>query len=518
MWPTFLIVREKYAHTHRTKSRMSRSRPSKNKRKTKKSPARRKKEKRGTHAAPAGQAFGLSFKKKEKALIQRTQRGMRGHAKTPPSPAQKKRGKIPSRPNANQNASGPGDAAFVVLFPYIPLILITIECEPFCAFEPSTAEVAKAEEEEEVVEEKAEVVDWELNVEGRRGPPGSAAVSVSITPTRVWANFPLLFTPPITPPCEEFELVGPKGIEIVLTPTPQPTPPRPPPARGGARGFLVVPPPPPSPNPVPMPSPPAAPRFGSNRVSTPQEKLKRKCHDHAQITTRHTRISTAQTAMLFKFRSKLFKPGGFDRHRNPLYASINPAQIWGLLFAVTSELGSPLAIIMGDLSAVMVGIVNMIIYLRVELQCARPDGSHEILRRWSWFLRRLIGFQDSFTVSDYQFSVLKSKGSALIASICDPIATQREEIQINTASMVSAESSWLLYHPNFHGVHYADPLHFHFTEPSPHTCRVDSVEILISVVHGPQRGAQQARFYLSSNSLYPSFVIVAGLTLERSRF
>ncbi|KAJ7725681.1 hypothetical protein B0H16DRAFT_1593945, partial [Mycena metata] len=49
--------------------------------------------------------------------------------------------------------------------------------------------------------------------------------------------------------------------------------------------------------------------------------------------------------------------------------------IWGLLFAVTSELGSPLAIIMGDLSAVMVGIVNMIIYLRVELQCARPDGS-----------------------------------------------------------------------------------------------------------------------------------------------
>ncbi|KAJ7726239.1 hypothetical protein B0H16DRAFT_1593118, partial [Mycena metata] len=48
--------------------------------------------------------------------------------------------------------------------------------------------------------------------------------------------------------------------------------------------------------------------------------------------------------------------------------------IWGLLFAVTSELGSPLQIIMGDLSAVMVGIVNMIIYLRVELQCARPDG------------------------------------------------------------------------------------------------------------------------------------------------
>ncbi|KAJ7725675.1 hypothetical protein B0H16DRAFT_1593925, partial [Mycena metata] len=48
--------------------------------------------------------------------------------------------------------------------------------------------------------------------------------------------------------------------------------------------------------------------------------------------------------------------------------------IWVLLFAVTSELGSPLHI-MGDLSPVMVGIVNMIIYLRVELQCARPYGS-----------------------------------------------------------------------------------------------------------------------------------------------
>ncbi|KAJ7730136.1 hypothetical protein B0H16DRAFT_1585486, partial [Mycena metata] len=49
--------------------------------------------------------------------------------------------------------------------------------------------------------------------------------------------------------------------------------------------------------------------------------------------------------------------------------------IWGLVFAVTSELGSPLQIIVEDLSAVMVGIVNMIIYLRVELQCARPYGS-----------------------------------------------------------------------------------------------------------------------------------------------
>ncbi|KAJ7730121.1 hypothetical protein B0H16DRAFT_1585449, partial [Mycena metata] len=48
--------------------------------------------------------------------------------------------------------------------------------------------------------------------------------------------------------------------------------------------------------------------------------------------------------------------------------------IWVLLFAVTSALGSPLHI-MGDLSPVMVGIVNMIIYLRVELQCARPYGS-----------------------------------------------------------------------------------------------------------------------------------------------
>ncbi|KAJ7726230.1 hypothetical protein B0H16DRAFT_1593082, partial [Mycena metata] len=49
--------------------------------------------------------------------------------------------------------------------------------------------------------------------------------------------------------------------------------------------------------------------------------------------------------------------------------------IWGLLFAVANEFGSPLEIILGELSAVMVGIVNMIIYLRVELQCARPDES-----------------------------------------------------------------------------------------------------------------------------------------------
>ncbi|KAJ7752882.1 hypothetical protein B0H16DRAFT_1459607 [Mycena metata] len=49
--------------------------------------------------------------------------------------------------------------------------------------------------------------------------------------------------------------------------------------------------------------------------------------------------------------------------------------IWGLLFAVTSEIGSPLQIIMVDLSPVMVGLVNMAIYLRVELQCTRMQGS-----------------------------------------------------------------------------------------------------------------------------------------------
>ncbi|KAJ7770770.1 hypothetical protein B0H16DRAFT_1516383 [Mycena metata] len=49
--------------------------------------------------------------------------------------------------------------------------------------------------------------------------------------------------------------------------------------------------------------------------------------------------------------------------------------IWGLFFAITNEIGSPVQAIGGDLSSVMVGLVNIVIYLRVELQCARPQGS-----------------------------------------------------------------------------------------------------------------------------------------------
>ncbi|KAJ7730122.1 hypothetical protein B0H16DRAFT_1585456, partial [Mycena metata] len=64
-----------------------------------------------------------------------------------------------------------------------------------------------------------------------------------------------------------------------------------------------------------------------------------------------------------------------ETHSGAFIRGRNSRGIWGLLFAVASELRSPLQIIMVDLSAVMVGIVNMIIYLRVELQCARPDGS-----------------------------------------------------------------------------------------------------------------------------------------------
>ncbi|KAJ7017297.1 hypothetical protein C8F04DRAFT_471031 [Mycena alexandri] len=48
--------------------------------------------------------------------------------------------------------------------------------------------------------------------------------------------------------------------------------------------------------------------------------------------------------------------------------------LWGLFFAVTHEIGSPLQTIVAELSPVMVGLVNMVIYLRVELQCTR-EGS-----------------------------------------------------------------------------------------------------------------------------------------------
>ncbi|KAJ7043999.1 hypothetical protein C8F04DRAFT_1071268 [Mycena alexandri] len=49
--------------------------------------------------------------------------------------------------------------------------------------------------------------------------------------------------------------------------------------------------------------------------------------------------------------------------------------IWGLFFAVATEVGSLLLFIVGDLSPTIVGLVNMAIYLRVELQCTRPQGS-----------------------------------------------------------------------------------------------------------------------------------------------
>ncbi|KAJ7035153.1 hypothetical protein C8F04DRAFT_1394963 [Mycena alexandri] len=48
--------------------------------------------------------------------------------------------------------------------------------------------------------------------------------------------------------------------------------------------------------------------------------------------------------------------------------------LWALFFAVTREIGSPLRTVARDLSPVMVGLVNMVIYLRVELQCTR-EGS-----------------------------------------------------------------------------------------------------------------------------------------------
>ncbi|KAJ7732694.1 hypothetical protein B0H16DRAFT_175131 [Mycena metata] len=48
--------------------------------------------------------------------------------------------------------------------------------------------------------------------------------------------------------------------------------------------------------------------------------------------------------------------------------------IWGLLFAIATEVGSPLQILMADLTPILVGLVNMAIYLRVELQCTRPQS------------------------------------------------------------------------------------------------------------------------------------------------
>ncbi|KAJ7017299.1 hypothetical protein C8F04DRAFT_1156952 [Mycena alexandri] len=47
--------------------------------------------------------------------------------------------------------------------------------------------------------------------------------------------------------------------------------------------------------------------------------------------------------------------------------------IWALFFAVTSDIGSPLQFIATDLSPTIVGLANMAIYLRVELECTRPD-------------------------------------------------------------------------------------------------------------------------------------------------
>ncbi|KAJ7717133.1 hypothetical protein B0H16DRAFT_1701062, partial [Mycena metata] len=49
--------------------------------------------------------------------------------------------------------------------------------------------------------------------------------------------------------------------------------------------------------------------------------------------------------------------------------------IWGILFAATTSSGSPFQIILTDLSPPVVGLVNMVIYLRVELQCTRPPGT-----------------------------------------------------------------------------------------------------------------------------------------------
>jgi len=48
--------------------------------------------------------------------------------------------------------------------------------------------------------------------------------------------------------------------------------------------------------------------------------------------------------------------------------------LWALFFAVTREIRSPLLTVARDLSPVMVGLVNMVIYLRVELQCTRAGS------------------------------------------------------------------------------------------------------------------------------------------------
>ncbi|KAJ7732640.1 hypothetical protein B0H16DRAFT_1892972 [Mycena metata] len=47
--------------------------------------------------------------------------------------------------------------------------------------------------------------------------------------------------------------------------------------------------------------------------------------------------------------------------------------IWGLLFAIAYEVGSSLQTLVADLTPILLGLVNMAIYLRVELQCTRPQ-------------------------------------------------------------------------------------------------------------------------------------------------
>ncbi|KAJ7033453.1 hypothetical protein C8F04DRAFT_1396074 [Mycena alexandri] len=50
--------------------------------------------------------------------------------------------------------------------------------------------------------------------------------------------------------------------------------------------------------------------------------------------------------------------------------------LWVVFFAVTYEIGSPLQTIVSDLSPTVAGLVNMVIYLRVELQCTREGSGH----------------------------------------------------------------------------------------------------------------------------------------------
>ncbi|KAJ7750653.1 hypothetical protein B0H16DRAFT_1691552 [Mycena metata] len=71
---------------------------------------------------------------------------------------------------------------------------------------------------------------------------------------------------------------------------------------------------------------------------------------------------------------------------------LESAAVWticGLLFAITSSIRSPFQVIFTDLSPSVVGLVNTVIYLRVEFQLTRPPASNRPASIIPYFVNRV---------------------------------------------------------------------------------------------------------------------------------